>query len=87
MRFFVTATAAFVTVTGAVSAEPTNKASKQPASQADSQPHPARLVLASAEPVGSAAASSSTNAKRRITPRVTTCRCGAQPTPSETEGQ
>ena len=88
MRFFITAAAALATFGASASAEPPKSAPKQPAAApTDSQPRPAQIVLASADPVRTPAEASPAPVKRRIAPRITTCRCGdPQPTP-EPDGE
>lgn len=87
MRFFTIGTAGFLLFGGAVSAEPPKSASKPPIHPADSQPRPATIMLASAEPVRPGIETPPAQVKRRIAPRVTTCRCGdPQPSP-DPDGQ
>jgi hypothetical protein len=87
MRFFATALTGFLALGGIALAEPPKAEPKQPAQQADSQPRPAaNIVLASAEPVRGPAETMPAPSKRRVTPRVTSCRCGdpqATPQPDD----
>jgi len=68
---------------GAAVAEPSNNAPK-PASP---KRQPAQIVLASVDPIRSPAADSTKvsvePARRRIAPRMTTCRCGDAPVEPE----
>jgi hypothetical protein len=75
MRFFATAATALA-LGGAALAEPPRAEPKQPAQQTESQPRPTNLILASAEPVHGAAEDAPAPVKRRVIPRVTSCRCG-----------
>ena len=76
MRAYVIAIAVILTSAGAAIAEP----AKDAASKSAQQQRTAPIVLASADPVAAPATQSQqpvpTVAKRRIAPRVTTCRCG-----------
>lgn len=77
MRWSLIAIAGLLAIGGAAAAEPPKSAANQPA---ETQPRPAAIVLASAEAVRAPAIDSaqpaSAPAKRRIAPRVTSCRCG-----------
>jgi len=87
MRFFVTTAAALMALGGSASAEPPETAPKQPAVHSDSQLHPAQIVLASAERMRTADPTPPSAVKRRVTPRMTTCRCGDPQTRPEPDGQ
>jgi len=87
MRFFAMATAGLLLFGGAAFADPPKADPKQPAPRADSQPRPATLMLASAETVRGLAETAPTPVKRRVAPRVTTCRCGDPQTPPNPDGE
>ena len=87
MRFFVTTAAALTALGGSASADPPKTAPEQAAVQTDSQPHPAQIMLASAEPMRTVDQTPPSPVKRRVAPRVTACRCGDPQTPSEPDGQ
>ena len=80
---FVSIAAAAVALAGSAAAEPP----KAPAPQsASNQPHPAPVVLASADHVATPEANQGP-AKTHSTPRLTTCRCGGDPQPDQPEDQ
>lgn len=87
MRFFVMATTGLLLFGSAALAEPPKADPKQPAPRADSQPRPATIVLASAETVRGLPETAPAPAKRRVAPRVTTCRCGDPQTPPDPDGE
>jgi len=87
MRFFVTALTGLLLLGGVASAEPPKAEPKQPAQQADSRLRPANIMLASADPVSAGAEAPPSPAKRRVVPRVTTCRCGDRQPESDTDQQ
>jgi hypothetical protein len=76
MRAYVIAIAVILTSAGPAIAEPAKDEAAKSAQQQQCGP----IVLASADPVAALATQSQqpvpTVAKRRIAPRVTTCRCG-----------
>jgi hypothetical protein len=89
MRAYAIAIAALLTATGPAFAQPAKSEAAKPV-----QPvlRPANIFLASAEPASAQAPEatqpSPAPAKRRIAPRVTTCRCGdPQPTPDTPKQQ
>jgi hypothetical protein len=87
MRFFMTFMAGFLAFGGTASPEPPKSVPKPPVQQADSQLRPAAIVLASAEPVRAGTEAAPAPAKRRIAPRVTTCRCGDPQPAAVPDGQ
>ncbi|MBW0007248.1 MAG: hypothetical protein JO335_05995 [Sphingomonas sp.] len=88
MRFFAMAMTSLLLFGGAALADPQKAELKQPAGQSDSQAHPsAPIVLASAETVRAAPETAPTPIKRRVAPRVTTCRCGDQPATPQPDEQ
>ena len=78
MRRSLTLIAGLLAIAGPASAEPRKK--PEPAKAAQPQPRPASIVLASADTPRPAAPDSALAApspeKRRVVPRVTSCRCG-----------
>jgi hypothetical protein len=82
---FVTIAAAALTLSTSASAEPP----KSPAPQNAAQAHPAPVVLASADHVGTPApvAEVPAQAKPHRAARVTTCRCGGDPQPEPQDDQ
>ncbi len=79
MRAYVIAIAVILTSAGPAIAEPAKDEAAKSAQQQQQQ-RAAPIVLASADPVAAPATQSQqpvpTVAKRRVAPRVTTCRCG-----------
>ena len=86
MRFFATAMTGLLLFSGAALAEPPKAGPRQPA-QTDSQPRPAKLILASAEPVRGTSESAPVPVKRHVAPRVTTCRCGDPQTSADPDSE
>jgi hypothetical protein len=76
VRFSTMALTGLLLLGGVALAEPPKAEPKL--AQADSPPRPATIVLASAEPVRPGAEAPPAPVKRRIVPRVTSCRCGDQ---------
>lgn len=73
-------------LSAAASAEPMSNAASEPAKTAPAESPRAPIVLASADALRASATdagqSATAPAKRRIAPRITTCRCGpVQPQP------
>jgi hypothetical protein len=89
MRSSLTLIAGLLAITGPASAEPGKK--PEPANAAQAQPRPAPIVLASADAVRPAAPDSAQAApspeKRRVVPRVTSCRCGDPQAETEPQDQ
>ena len=87
MRSPLTVIAGLVLIGSAAIAEPPKNA-PTPASP---KAQPAPIVLASVDPIRSPTADitkvAAEPAKRRITPRVTTCRCGEPQAPAESQDQ
>jgi hypothetical protein len=83
VRFVTIAAAAAIALETSAAAEPP----KAPAPQsASTQPHPAPVVLASADHVTTPDANQAPAKPHRV-PRVTTCRCGGDPQPDQPEDQ
>ena len=87
MRSSLPIIAGLLAISGPASAAPTNNAVPEPQKMAAVAELPrAPIVLASADPLHATAADAGQSAgavvKRRIAPRITTCRCGpVQPQP------
>jgi len=83
MRLPLTVIAGLVMIGSAAVAQPPKDASKS----VSPKQQPAQIVLASADPIRSPTTDATKvavePAKRRITPRVTTCRCGDLPVEPE----
>ena len=78
-------------VAGAASAEPPKALAAEPSKPAQTPSKPAAIVLASADSVRAAPSDSAQSvaspAKRRVTPRVTSCRCGDAQVQSDSQDQ
>jgi len=89
MRLSLTIIAALAIAGGAVSAEPAKNVPADGAKPSNAESRSATIVLASADAVRPTVESSQpmpAGMKRRVAPRVTTCRCGdpqTQPDPQD----
>ena len=90
MRARIGTFAALLTIGTTAIAEPPKSAPARPTQSAPADQRQAPIVLASAEAVHATAAgpqAAEPAAKRRVAPRVTTCRCGDPQVGTETQDQ